>query len=797
MMIMKNVINVRAVAIKSPLRIIVSTLLSVGVASLVLGLIGLGFVGCDAINDIVNDGNGTPSGVIYTCDNGTAKTGTPSGSTNVGACQSCNSGYTLSGSAGADGTTCVKDTTDNTTAKYICANGTAQTGTPSGSSDVEECIACNNGFTLTNKKCVADGDNTTAKYICANGTAQTGTPSGSSDVEECIACNAGFTLTNKKCVADGGDTTKPTFLSAPVIKGGSSTPTGVTITLTASEAATLYWVLYTDGAALPTSGETLIADAANTAKGVQRSALGGVSVTTTPQEVNIGTLSATTTYRFYAALRDAAGNTSAISDRIDIALNCTAGSPGDDAVALIYGDANYVSGKDCVRVVLAETEPFKTDSSLTPPSITLTEASSGGAANSATYYNVAATDASATFGVAVISFKNAFDASDKALKLYLKSPSTAGNNSIQLKLENGEVYGTPTHRETTVLERTFTSDDTWQEVEWSVSAFTFPDGFTAAQIKIITLILSDTDSNPDNGIGTQTLAFDEVRFEDAPPAIAFAQKSYDFDIGQNCMRFYGENNCGVHSTAIADGVEVGTVTATGTASVTDTITYTASGANASEFDIDRASGIISKKSEANNLTASTTYELEITATAGSLTDTATVSITNIGTTLDVPAVGFDYGSSGSKDGAVITHDTITDTGKGAGGSDEYRQINLKDAAATEASVLAIFGNTTIDIAGKTLHAWIKADSTTDGGNNKIKVKFEGDPALKFSNEIEKSFSTGDRWQLVQWPVDDFTPGHEAFSVTAVQKFVFVLSDASIGTPGIGAQVINYDELYFR
>ena len=52
---------------------------------------------------------------VYTCLNGTAPTGTPSGSSDVERCQSCANGYTLSGAAGAAGTTCVKDAVSTAT----------------------------------------------------------------------------------------------------------------------------------------------------------------------------------------------------------------------------------------------------------------------------------------------------------------------------------------------------------------------------------------------------------------------------------------------------------------------------------------------------------------------------------------------------------------------------------------------------------------------------------------------------------------------------------------------------------
>ena len=82
-----------------------------------------------------------------TCENGIAKTGAPSGTSNVVACASCNPGFKLmapsGGAIGDDGTTCVADS-----AVYTCENGIAKTGTPSGTSNVVACASCNPGFKL-------------------------------------------------------------------------------------------------------------------------------------------------------------------------------------------------------------------------------------------------------------------------------------------------------------------------------------------------------------------------------------------------------------------------------------------------------------------------------------------------------------------------------------------------------------------------------------------------------------------------------------------------------------------------
>ena len=60
--------------------------------------------------DDTTDTPGGGSTAQYTCENGIAKTGNPSGSSNVVACASCSTGFKLMGEAGAVNTTCVKET---------------------------------------------------------------------------------------------------------------------------------------------------------------------------------------------------------------------------------------------------------------------------------------------------------------------------------------------------------------------------------------------------------------------------------------------------------------------------------------------------------------------------------------------------------------------------------------------------------------------------------------------------------------------------------------------------------------
>ena len=215
---------------------------------------------------------GTPK---YTCDNGTARTGTPGGTADVVACQTCSTGFTLKGTPGADNTTCVEETT---TARYTCDNGIAKTGTPSGTADVVACQSCNPGFKLTAPSGGAIGENGTT---CAE------------------------------------DTTPPTFSAAPMVSGTPS-DTSATVTLTASEAGKLFWVLYADNAPAPATAAALIKDATSDNAGEHRSG-DGVAVDAAAQEAVILTgLTASTSYDFYAVVQDSAGNTSDLSAKLDV-----------------------------------------------------------------------------------------------------------------------------------------------------------------------------------------------------------------------------------------------------------------------------------------------------------------------------------------------------------------------------------------------------------------------------------------------------------------------------------------------
>ena len=110
------------------------------------------------------------------------------------------------------------------------------------------------------------------------------------------------------------DTTEPTFSAGPALKAGSETPSGATVVLTASEDATLYWVLYEASDATPDTAATVIGHAIGSG-GTKR---GVVDITTDTREIDLTGLAPDTPYKFYAVLKDAATNTSARSARVTL-----------------------------------------------------------------------------------------------------------------------------------------------------------------------------------------------------------------------------------------------------------------------------------------------------------------------------------------------------------------------------------------------------------------------------------------------------------------------------------------------
>ncbi len=123
-----------------------------------------------------------PSGTsnVYTCSNGTAASGSPS--SNMERCVSCDDGYILSNER------CVVMSAN----MYTCSNGTPVSGTPA-TAGVERCMSCDSSYKLVNNLCEA------TEYTCANGTASSGSPPDNADVAQCASCDSTYRLISQTC----------------------------------------------------------------------------------------------------------------------------------------------------------------------------------------------------------------------------------------------------------------------------------------------------------------------------------------------------------------------------------------------------------------------------------------------------------------------------------------------------------------------------------------------------------------------------------------------------------------------
>ena len=734
MMIMKNVINVKAVAIKSPLRIIVSTLLSVVATLLVLGFIGLAFVSCDAINDIVNDGNGTSSGVAYTCENGTAKTGTPSGSSNVGACQSCESGFKLNGTAGENGTTCVAT-------QYTCANGTAKSGTPDGTADVELCEGCESGYTLLSTRCVqpytctngtpadtdanADGSQKCATcksgytktsdnrcvaensvvYTCTNGTAKTGTPSGSSNVEFCEGCKSGYTLLSTRCVqpytctngtpantdanADGSQKCTAcksgyTLLNTRCVQPytcTNGTPANTDANADGSQKCTAcesgYTLLSTRCVQPYTCANGTPADTDANADGSQKCATckSGYIKTSDNRCVAVSDTCAPSTSTRYR------GHSLTWSDEFDASQLDTSvwrydtdnqgntvgwgngekqwytGSSGDnvylengnlviEAQHESQGSKAYTSGRvhthggqsfqyglieACIR------QPTKKSDNSTPtasnwPAFWLLGDNFSGWGHTAYGGN---TPWPQTGEIDVMEVLVNAPTPNGALH-WANAANQHEHTNTNLRSDqisssiytNYHIYGI--RWDSTTIEW-YIDDTVFKTFDISHSTF---DEFRESFFILLNLAINGA---PNSANYPQKMYVDWVRHYQRS-GLSFDKASYAFDIGKGCLRFYGDNNCGSPNADVAARSAIGSVTAT-TTTAGAPLTYTLSGSGSDTFAISSAGALTVGNTALSGLTADTTYTLTVTATDGSLSESTTVTITNVGETQQIEAGG--------------------------------------------------------------------------------------------------------------------------------------------------------------
>ena len=625
----------------------------------------------------------------------------------------------------------------------------------------------------------------------------------------------------------GAGTTKPTFVSGKAPSVDSSTDTTATVKFTASEAGKVFWVLYAANAPAPGDAAALIKDATSDNAGEKRSGADEV-VTTAEKTVTIGGLTAGTTYNFYAVLQDSAGNngelsavleittpdktppTFSVAPMVDSSTDTTATlkftaseagklfwvlyadgtpAPADAAAVIGAASANTVGLKQSVAdepVTTAEKTVAITglDASTTYNFYAVLQDSAGnnGALSAKVEITTAATDTTKpTFSVAPM----------------LDSSTDTGVTVTLTASEVVTLYWTvyTDEKEAPPDAETLIGDATADTQPATISARSVTDGVavtTAAHTIAISgltpgathyfyaVLVDAADNKSDVSL--------KVEFTTAA-GVVFAEEFLSANIGISCRRVYGDNDCDAPTPGIPKGTPLEKITATKSAGISDAIVYSISGADMDKFGIHPSSGEVTVDSDAlTGLDADSSYAFEVTATAGSHTGTIRITIVNTSETL---VVGNQTISVQSSPSGSATHSEQSGDGVGAGtpASDNWRQIDLTADSATSTSGIIDFN--TIDVDGQTLY--VSLNSPSQGGNNKIKIQLEN--ADGNSGAVEKTFTADGNWHQVTWEPDDFP---DSFDSSAVNKIVFILSDTdSDASNGLGAQIINYDEVYFR
>ncbi len=192
----------------------------------------------------------------------------------------------------------------------------------------------------------------------------------------------------------------------------------------------------------------------------------------------------------------------------DSAPNCSAPAMGDASVDLVWGDAVYSSCSDDItsnRLRTAIHVPTHNAQSRPASPFTVTTSSlAGGASSTALFNTLTLGGGNSAWAYAIADLPANYSATGKTLKFSVKSPATGGTNSI------GVFLGDASSQTSTSIQ-TFTNDGTWQEISVSVDSDVSGGPKTAVRRVIFSLV--DTNGLSVDGIGAQTLAIDEIRFE--------------------------------------------------------------------------------------------------------------------------------------------------------------------------------------------------------------------------------------------------------------------------------------------
>lgn len=112
------------------------------------------------------------------------------------------------------------------------------------------------------------------------------------------------------------DTTAP-VVQTPTVK--DITTSGATVSITANETGTAYWVVYVNNATAPNAAD-IMAMVDSTGTRVSCGS-GGYSTKDTPQDYDITGLNSNTQYDLYVVVEDAAGNVSSVRGPVDFKTN--------------------------------------------------------------------------------------------------------------------------------------------------------------------------------------------------------------------------------------------------------------------------------------------------------------------------------------------------------------------------------------------------------------------------------------------------------------------------------------------
>ncbi len=506
----------------------------IGVAAVVtVGALVL--VGCP-------EDSAVPTTHPYICENGTAATGAAT-TENVSNCTACNDDYDIVGTAGTAGSTCTQ-----VAFPYVCANGTPSDGRGT-SVNTSRCVQCDLGFSPSGTLgtdgstcaaiagCTAPASGTTASVstIYADGDyaacsaaalAATGFGAFSSDSMTTFAEANGGADSTSKAYALNNPTDAATYAGGFISLAANTDVSGKTLRFSImspeSGGTSMVRVYLQDGGYTSGDAATYQSEATEGIVTFPRNGMWhDVSIIFNNEYSFAGANITAAGVRVigFALVEDTNGGTTAglgeqtfSIDEVrieDNAPNCTAPATGDASVDLVWGDAVYSSCSEISNNFYGAVQVPAQNTANRPASSFTFAASAlgGGASGTPLFTNFTVGDGYSTWAYAMVEFPTSayYNATGKTLKFSVKSPSTGGTASLDIFFEDNAGNRSSTHT------TTITNDGTWQEISLVVDT-TFRR-ISVMNSRRVVLSLHDTNGLSLPGLGAQTLALDEIRFE--------------------------------------------------------------------------------------------------------------------------------------------------------------------------------------------------------------------------------------------------------------------------------------------